>query len=82
MHDLMMQSRFISGLSVTTLIFVISTSVFAAENPPNILWLITEDMGPELARLIPLIQEGSRLSVQPAVLSVEARLAVALGEAG
>ncbi len=40
-----------------------------------------QDMGPELARLIPLIQAGSRLAVQPAVLSVEARLAVALGAA-
>ncbi len=41
--------------------------------------LITgQDMGAELARLIPLIQAGSRLAVRPAVLSVEARLAVAL----
>lgn len=39
-----------------------------------------QDMGPELARLIPLIQAGTRLSVQPAVLSVEARLAVVLEE--
>jgi len=39
-----------------------------------------QDMGPELARLIPLIQAGARLSVQPAVMSVEARLATALGE--
>ncbi len=37
-----------------------------------------QDTGPELARLIPLIQLGSRLPIEPAVQSVEARLTAAL----
>jgi glutamyl/glutaminyl-tRNA synthetase len=37
-----------------------------------------QEMGPELARLIPLIQAGARLGVRPDVLSVQARLAAAL----
>jgi len=41
-----------------------------------------QGMGPELARLIPLIQAGSRLPVQPPVLSIAARLAAALGQQG